>query len=129
MFNKIIGTKKSKDRISKSKRKYFEWEDDITSRRTSKISASSVLNAEKQNIIPVCYGQAHNQGASRSGPLPFSAKHRKYSVLVPSLYQKGHFPSIKKAWLQKFSMAFVPGPDFSFAAVKRDCNEDNWISE
>ena len=31
-----------------------------------KISVSSVLNAEKQNIIPLCYGQAHNQGASGS---------------------------------------------------------------
>ena len=129
MLNKAIGTKKSKDRISKSRLKNFEWEDDISSRRTSKISASSVLNAEKQNIIPLCYGQTHNQGASGSRPLPFSAKHRKCSVLVPSLHQKGRFPSIEKVWLQQFFMVFVHGPDFSFAAVKRDCNEDNWISE
>ena len=94
MLKKVIGTKKSKDGISKSRLKYFEWEDDITSRRTSKLSASSVLNAEKQNIIPLCYGQAHNQGASGSRPLPFSAKHRKYSVLVHSLHHNGLFPSI-----------------------------------
>ena len=64
-----------------------------------------------------------------SGRLPISAKEKKCVVCNAIFIQKRHFLGIDKVPFQKVCGDFASGPHFPFFTVKRDCNDDHWISE